>query len=257
MHLVCVSVCAQSQWAGCNWVKFTWQSTLFHAGDKHNLVAIVTCLPSSHNFACYTFVFASELSCIVNTYTSYRFRTVCDVPPNPTVISCGSERMQSITAVDCLDDVFSKSEVPWVVRVRQHHRVLALFKHSWVWTWTCFCEEQRGEKRGRVEEKAWVTERELCCWLCLSRQVQTYWRNLNIGLCARVCVRVWLNRLQTQITIENLSMKTCLNLATRKKDASCLANTLVCCTCHVCWWVFMWVNNEILIHWENLRMFFF
>lgn len=104
-------------------------------------------------------------------------------------------------------------------------------------------------------KRQWVTERELCCWLCLSRQVQTYWRNLNIGLCARV--RVWLNRLQTQITIENLSMKTCLNLATRKKDASCLANTLVCCTCHVCWWVFMWVNNEILIHWENLRMFFF
>lgn len=104
-------------------------------------------------------------------------------------------------------------------------------------------------------KRQWVTERELCCWLCLSRQVQTYWRNLNIGLCARV--RVWLNRLQTQITVENLSMKTCLNLATRKKDASCLANTLVCCTCHVCWWVFMWVNNEILIHWENLRMFFF
>lgn len=155
MHLVCVSVCAQSQWAGCNWVKFTWQSTLFHAGDKHNLVAIVTCLPSSHNFACYTFVFASDLSCIVNTYTSYRFRTVCDVPPNPTVISCGSERKQSITAVDCLDDVFSKSEVPWVVRVRQHHRVLALFKHSWVWTWRT---KRRETWKGGGKGSEWQNE---------------------------------------------------------------------------------------------------
>lgn len=190
MHLVCVSVCAQSQWAGCNWVKFTWQSTLFHAGDKHNLVAIVTCLPSSHNFACYTFVFASELSCIVNTYTSYRFRTVCDVPPNPTVISCGSERMQSITAVDCLDDVFSKSEVPWVVRVRQHHRVLALFKHSWVWTWTCFCEEQRGEKRGRVEEKA-VSDRTrallLIVFVKTSSDILEKFKHRLVRACVCVC----------------------------------------------------------------------
>lgn len=163
--------------------------------------------------------------------------------------------MQSITAVDCLDDVFSKSEVPWVVRVRQHHSVLPVFKHSWVWTWTCFCEEQRGEKRGRVEEKA-VSDRTRALLLIVFVKTSSDILEKFKHRLVRVCVRVWLNHLQTQITIENLSMKTCLNLATRKKDASCLADTLVCCTCHVCWWVFMWVNNEILIHWENLRMFF-
>lgn len=104
-------------------------------------------------------------------------------------------------------------------------------------------------------KRQWVTERELCCWLCLSRQVQTYWRNLNIGLCARVCACVVKSFTNSNNDREPLheDMSEFSNTKERRvlfsKHAGMLHMPRLLVSVYV-------GNNEILIHWENLRMFF-
>lgn len=51
--------------------------------------------------------------------------------------------------------------------------------------WTCFARN-KGRKMwkggGKRKRRPWVTKRKIRCWLCLSRQVWTYCRNLNKGV---------------------------------------------------------------------------